>query len=358
MGPVKRSLVVACFLLAPAGCGRSPSDTSAAQAEAPAALEVVPVVARKLETSISLPAELTAYESVAIYPRLPGFVEEVVVDRGSKVRKGELLARLSAPELAAQRAEAESKAVAAKSTFERLRAADRTPGAVAHHELEVAEAGAQADESRVKSLRTLEGYLTVRAPFDGIVTERNVHPGALVGPPSGAAGTPMLRVEQVAKLRLVVAVPESDVGAVSEGAEATFSVRAWPGQSRTGVVRRVAHSIDSRTRTMAVELDIDNGDGKLAPGMFAQVKWPVRRSGPSLLVPASAVAQTTEKTFVDRVRDGIIDQVPVQRGATEGELVEVFGPLAAGELVLRRGSEELRNGARVTSRPARPEMKP
>jgi membrane fusion protein (multidrug efflux system) len=333
-------------------------ETSAAQSEAPPALEVVPVVARKLETSISLPAELAAYESVAIYPRVPGFVEEVLVDRGSKVHKGELLARLSAPELTAQRAEAESKAVAARSTFERLRAADRTPGAVAHHELELAEAGAQSEESRVKSLRTLEGYLTVRAPFDGVVTERNVHPGALVGPPNGAGGVPMLRVEQVAKLRLVVAVPESDVGAVEEGAEAAFAVRAWPGQTRDGVVRRVAHSIDSRTRTMAVELDIDNADGKLAPGMFAEVKWPVRRSGPSLLVPASAVAQTTERTFVDRIREGVVEQVPVQRGAADGDLVEVFGALASGDLVLRRGSEELHNGVRVSTRPVRAGARP
>jgi membrane fusion protein (multidrug efflux system) len=354
---VKRTLVVLC-LLAAAGCDRSTSESGAAHAEAPPALDVVPVVARKLQTSISLPAELAAYESVAIYPRVPGFVEEVLVDRGSKVRKGELLARLSAPELAAQRAEAESKAAAAKSTFQRLQAASQTPGAVANHELEVAEASTQAEESRVKSLRTLEGYLTVRAPFDGMVTERNVHPGALVGPPSGASGTPMLRVEQVAKLRLVVAVPEADVGAVNEGDEASFSVRAWPGQSRKGVVRRVAHSIDSRTRTMAVELDIDNADGKLAPGMFAEVRWPVRRQGPSLLVPTSAVAQTTEKTFVDRIRDGVVEQVAVQRGASEGEMVEVFGTLSAGDQVLKRGSEELRNGAHVATKPYRPEAKP
>jgi RND family efflux transporter MFP subunit len=354
MGPVKRGFLVLSWLLIAVGCDRSTVESNA-RVEAPPALEVVPVVSRKLETSISLPAELSAYESVAIYPRVPGFIEDVLVDRGSKVRKGELLARLSAPEVTSQRAEAESKAAAAKSTFERLRAAAQTPGAVAHHELEVAEAGTQAEESRVRSLRTLEGYLAVRAPFDGMVTERNVHPGALVGPPSGGNGPPMLRVEQVTKLRLVVAVPESDVGAVTEGAEASFSVRAWPGQSRKGIVRRIAHSIDSRTRTMAVELDIDNADGKLAPGMFAEVRWPVRRSGPSLLVPTSAVVQTTEKTFVDRVRDGVIEQVAVQRGATEGERLEVFGPLAAGDQILRRGSEELRSGSRVTARSGRPD---
>jgi membrane fusion protein (multidrug efflux system) len=354
---MKRVLFVLCLLGAPA-CERATSESGSTRAEAPPALEVVPVVSRKLDTSIVLPAELTAYESVAVYPRVPAFVEEVLVDRGSKVRKGELLARLSAPELAAQRAEAESKAVAARSTSERLRAADRTPGAVAHHELEVAEATAQAEDARVKALRTLEGYLATRAPFDGIVTERNVHPGALVGPPSGAGGAPMLRVEDVARLRLVVAVPESDLGAVSEGAEASFTVRAWPGQVVKAAVRRVSHSVDPRTRTMAIELDVNNADGKLASGMFAEVRWPVRRSGPSLLVPASAVVQTTEKTFVDRVRDGVVEQVPVQRGAVEGELVEVYGGLKPEELVLRRGSEELHNGARVATRPYRPEGKP
>jgi RND family efflux transporter MFP subunit len=335
-----------------AACDHSVPEPAQARPAAAPTLEVVPVTSRKLETTISLPGELAAYETVAVHPRVTGFVEEVAVDRGSRVRRGQLLARLSAPELAAQRAEAESKAIGAKSTFERLRAADRTPGAVSRHEVEVAEATAKADEARVGALRTLEGYLSVRAPFDGVVTERNVHPGALVGPPSGANPTPMLKVEQVSRLRLVVAVPESDVGAVAEGAEATFSVRAWPGQPRKGVVRRVAHSIDARTRTMAVELDLDNPDGKLAPGMFAEVRWPVRRSGPSLLVPASAIAQTTEKTFVDRVRDGVVDQVAVQRGAADGELVEVFGALAAGDLVLRRASEELRPGAHVTTRTA------
>jgi RND family efflux transporter MFP subunit len=165
----------------------------------------------------------------------------------------------------------------------------------------------------------------------------------------------MLRVEQVTTLRLVVAVPEAEVGGVAEGGDASFTVRAWPGQPRKGTVRRVAHAVDTRTRTMAIELDIDNGDGRLASGMFADVRWPVRRMGPSLLVPASAVAQTTEKTFVDRVRDGVIEQMVVQRGSSDGDLVEVLGKLAPDDQVLRRASEELRTGARVTTRPYRPD---
>src|SRR5207248_3010658 len=101
------------------------------------------------------------------------------------------------------------------------------------------------------------------------------------------------------------------------------------------------------TRTMAVELDVDNKDGKLAPGMFADVAWPVKKRGPSLFVPPSALVVTTEKTFLARVKDGVVDQVSVQRGVSAGELIEVLGDLHEGDLVAKRGSEEMRAGTKV-----------
>jgi membrane fusion protein, multidrug efflux system len=339
------------LLLLVAACDRSSGEppTSAAPA-GPPQVDVVPVASEMLRLTISLPGELTPYEAVAIYPRVSGFVEQIPVDRGSVVRKGALLARLSAPELAEQRAEAESKSAGQQSTVERLRAASATPGVVAGHDVELAEASFSAEKARVSSLKTLESYLVVRAPFDGVVTERNVHPGALVGPPAGGNATPMLRVEQVNRLRLTVAVPESDVGAVSEGAPAEFSVQAWPGEHFSAVVKRVSHAIDPKTRTMPVELDVDNPGGQLASGMYAEVRWPIVRTAPSLLVPATAVVQSTERTFVDRVRHGVLDQVPVRRGAVLGERVEIIGQLSPGDLVMKRGSEELPAGAHVTTK--------
>ena len=340
-----------CLALLLASACEHSSDPPAAAPSAPAGppqVEVVPVASEMLNLSVSLPGELTPYEAVAIYPRVTGFVEALRVDRGSVVHKGALLARLSAPELAAQRAEAQSKSAGEDSTLERLRAASSTPGVVAGHDIELAEAAANADKARVSSLKALEGYLVIRAPFDGVITERNVHPGALVGPPSGAAAVPMLRIEQVARMRLTVAVPENDVGAIADGAPAEFTVQAWPGKRFSGTVRRVSHAIDQKTRTMPVELDVDNKDSKLASGMYAEVKWPIKRSGPSLLVPTTAVAQTTEKTFVDRVKDGTLEQVPIRRGAVLADRLEVIGALAPGDLVLKRGSEELQNGAHVS----------
>jgi membrane fusion protein, multidrug efflux system len=338
------------LLLLLIACKRSPDSEAPppVASVAPQTHEVVAVVAKPLDATLKLPAELAPDESVAIYPRVSGFLDEIAVDRGSSIKKGQLLARLSAPELAAQRAEAESKVAAAKSTYDRLKSASATPGAIAGHDLEVAEAGMNADKSRVDSLRALESYLYVRAPFDGVVTERNVHPGALVGPPTGPNAPPMLRVEKIDHLRVTVAVPEADAAAVAIGTPASFTVSTYPGQKFTGKVARVAHEIDPKTRTMAVELDFDNAGPKpLVPGAYAEVLWPVHRDAPSLFVPPSAIATTTERTFVDRVRDGKIEQVTVGRGVAMGDLVEVFGDLAAGDQVLKRGSEVLAPGTAV-----------
>jgi membrane fusion protein, multidrug efflux system len=160
--------------------------------------------------------------------------------------------------------------------------------------------------------------------------------------------------EQVHKLRLTVAVPETLVGGIAEGVAATFSVRTFPGVKFSGVTKRIAQSIDIKTRSMPVELDVDNTDARLAPGMFASVVWPVKRTVPSPFVPPSAIVQSTDGTFVARVKDGTVEQVPVQRGVTQGDLIEVFSALQPGDVVAKRGSEDLRSGLHVELRAAKP----
>jgi RND family efflux transporter MFP subunit len=335
--------------------GETPAPVAGASAAAPVPIvETVHVVSKPLDTTTHLEGELTPYENVALFARASGFVSRVPVDRGSRVKKGDLLVSVVAPELGAQRAEAQAKLDGDKLTLERLQAAAQTPGAVAQQEVDLTRSKVDADQARLDSLRTVEQYLTVTAPFEGVITERNVHPGALVGPQGAGDSTPMLRLQQVSTLRLTVAVPEGLAGAIAEGVSVPFTVRAFPGVTFTGTIKRISHSIDPATRSMPVELDVDNADGRLAPGMFADVLWPVKRATPSLFVPPSAIVQSTERTFVARVRDGVVEQVPVQRGATQGDLVEVFGALAEGDAVARRGSEELRNGTRVEIRAPAP----
>ncbi|MDE2060588.1 MAG: efflux RND transporter periplasmic adaptor subunit, partial [candidate division NC10 bacterium] len=119
-----------------------------------------------------------------------------------------------------------------------------------------------------------------------------------------------------------------------------------------GVVERIGHSLDERSRTMPVELDVANRAGQLAPGMFADVVWPVRRPQPTLFVLPSAVVTTTERMFVVRIRDGVVEWVDVRRGTAMGDLIEVFGPLAQGDQVVLRGTDELRSGTRVVAQQA------
>ena len=344
-------------------------------------VDVVRVVERPIDVTLSMPGQLDPYETVAVYPRVTGFVRSIRVDRGSRVRSGEVMAELEAPELVAQRAEAQSKLQAAEaqlavakskadadaSTYDRLKAASATPGVVAGNDLVLAQKAAEADQSQIaaaqqtaeaarqalKSITQMEEYLRVTAPFDGVVTERNVHPGTLVGPNSGpAATTPMLRVVHNERLRLVVPVPEAYTAGVTPGGTMTFSVPAYPGQTFSGTVARIAQAVDVKTRTMAVELDVSNRDGRLAPGTFCQVQWPVRRPAPSLFVPSGSVGSTTDRTFVVRIRDGKTEWVDVKTGLASGELIEVFGDLHAGDTVALRGTDEIKPGTEVRTKEA------
>jgi RND family efflux transporter MFP subunit len=298
------------------------------------------------------------------------------------VRAGEVLATLEAPELIAQRSEAASKLLAseaqlavvraraegARSTFERLKAASATHGVVAGNEVVVAEKTAEASRAEVtaaeqsveaarqalQAIRDLEGYLRLTAPFAGVVTERNVHPGALVGPTSGGTSAPLLRVIDNTRLRVVVPVPEAYTSDLETGTEIPFTVAAYPGQSFMGTVARIAQAVDVGTRTMAVELDIINRDGRLAPGAFCQVRWPVRRRGPSLFVPSTSIATTTNRSFVIRVRGGKTEWVDVRTGLASGPLVEVFGELRDGDVIAVRGTDELRPDTDVRPRENKP----
>jgi membrane fusion protein, multidrug efflux system len=341
-------------------------------------VETVRVVSQKVERKLTLPGEMASYLAVNLYARVNGFVDRVNVDRGSIVKEGQPLITIVAPELTAQvaeaeskilaiesqRAEAEAKLIATQSTYERTKAASATPGAVAANEVIVAEKSVEAARSAVQalessakaaqasaqSLKDLAGYLNVTAPFEGAITTRWVHPGSLVGPAAGPSATPMLRIENNRRLRLVVAVPEANAGGIEEGVRVPFTVPAYPDETFYGMVARVSHSLDLKTRTMPVEIDFSNPALRLAPGMYAQVQWPVRNAKAACLVPPTSIVTTNERQFVIRLNNGSAEWVTVTRGAPAGNLVEVHGALRAGDLIVRRGTDELREGTRIQTR--------
>lgn len=364
-------------------CGRDISTTNEAPASASAAslpqVNVTVVQSKKLKATIALPAELVPYEAVDLYARETGFVKSIRVDRGSSVKQGELIAEIEAPELVAQRAQAnaayqsaesqlaagQAKLAADQATYERTSAAAKTPGVVAPNDLEIAEKTAQSDQANVDALRKtadaaqeglravtqLESYLRVTAPFDGQITTRYVHPGTLVGPASGArAMTPLVHIETVTRHRLVVPVPENDVAGVPEGTSVNFADPSFPGRTFTAPIARISHGVDVKTRTMPVELDVRDPKAELVPGTFCEVRWPVSRTYPTLFVPASAVGSDLERTFVIRVSNGKTEWVDVKTGVRVENSIEVFGDLKEGDQIAMRGTDQIRPGTAVSSR--------
>ena len=342
----------------------------------PTMVSTVPVASRILQTTIALPAQFVPYEQVDIYPKVTGFVETVTVDRGSHVRRGQLLVRLTAPELVSQRSQAEAAVRAAQSqlataqaklasdngTYLHMVEAAKTPGVLAENDVLVAGQTVSADKGLVnaaeqniaaarealQSVSQTEAYLNMTAPFAGVVTTRNLHPGALIGPASGqGAAPPILQIVDDKRLRLVVPIPEAQVGDMKIGQPVSFTVPAYPAQTFKAPIERISHEVDENSRTMPVELDVLNKGGKLSPGSFTTVSWPLKRSYPTLFVPASAVTTDQQHTFVIRVRNGKAEWVTVQTGQTVNGDIEVFGDLTSGDQVVKTASDAIHAGDEV-----------
>lgn len=361
---------------------------------------------KKLKNEIEVPGELVAFQDVAIHAKVEGFISWIGVDRGSWVKKGQKMIEISCPELMQKVDEADAKLSAAESvalraksalqtekakvqqdqakleadelTYKRLLEASRTPGAIAQNEVDLAAKTVEGDQGRVAagkasiaaaeavvvaeeknvmaarrvvdSLLAMRSYLTIHAPFDGVVSSRNVHEGSIVAVDGSRNANPLVRVQQVDKLRLVAAIPEDAVGNLHKGDKIPFTVPAYPGKTLYGVVARPAFALDPATRTMPVELNVDNSNHELDPGMFCTVQWVVSRPYETVFLPSSAIGTDLVGSFVNKVRDGILSRVPVKKGDSMGATVEVIGDVKAGDQVLLKASNEITDGSRIESR--------
>ncbi|GAA3955843.1 efflux RND transporter periplasmic adaptor subunit [Chitinophaga oryziterrae] len=357
----KMILIIGSTVVILAACNSASSKKIKERKSAAGKYTLTEVVKEPLSSSLQLPAVLEAYQKVSIYPRVNGFVRSVMVDRGSIVKKGQLLLELDAPEIIQQYYAAQSKYLQAKAiyagskdNYERTVAVSETPGTISPHDVEVASARMLADSaimnSELANFRALEAtrsYLTVTAPFDGVITERNIHPGALVGPSTSVSGGPMLMLEQEDRLRLVMQVPEMYSAQLSDSRQVDFHVNALPGENFKGGISRQAGSLSDRFRSEAVEVDVQNPQHRLKPGMYAEVIIPVTGSVQALVVPGSAIVTSTEKKYVIAVRNGHTHWVDVQEGNRHTDSTEVFGNLVPGDKVILQGTDEIKDGVSI-----------
>jgi membrane fusion protein, multidrug efflux system len=367
---------------------------------------IVPIELKQLNEKLSLPGELEAYQNVPVHAKVEGFIKWIGVDRGSVVKKGDKLIVIFCPELEEKLKEAEAKVSSAKATYERsvaaldaeiskqveakakldsdkltyerLKEAAKTVGAIAQNEVDQAEKTSEGDIAEVESIKSsvsaakavvasehenimasqnvlaslvaMRAYLTIKAPFDGVITERNVHEGSIVAVDASRNAAPLVRIQQKNILRLVVAVPEACVSGVKDGETVPFTVPAFLGKKFSGTIARIGHALDTQTRTMPVELNVFNTNGELEPGMFATVEWTATRPYKTLFLPVSAVGNDLKGTFVIRVKDNVSERVLVKRGQTMGNQVEIEGALQAGDDVALNATDELKTGTRLIAK--------
>jgi membrane fusion protein (multidrug efflux system) len=342
------------------GCNEGKGAPPKTETTVPAAPETLVLQKGALSQQIKLPAQLASFEEVSIFPKVNGYVKGVFVDVGSIVHKGQTLMTLEAPELQQATIQAKERFARAKldytisaENYRRMAKAAETPGAVSPMNLAGLKAKADADSTLCNAEKAnwdmqqaILGYLVVTAPFDGTITERNVHPGALVSA-EGKEGKPMLHLGQMDHLRLQMDIPENISAGLGDKDTIQFYLSAFPGRKFTGHVTRRSGLVNSQFRAERMETDVYNKDGKLAPGMYADVIFNSNGNTEAFTVPRSAVVTSTERKYVIVVRNGKTLRVDVATGNESASKVEITGDLQPGETLLARANDEIPEGTTI-----------
>src|SRR5882757_6742818 len=333
---MKRNISLAASVmlaLLAASCGNH-ADTTVTPVSDTAVVHTFSLSKGELTTHMKLPGELRSFQSVDLYAKENSFVKDMRVDVGSQVHKGQLLVTLEAPELqdalnasAALLHTQEAVYKASKANYDRMYRTSQIPGTISPNDLDMAYAKMGADSanlaaasSRYQESAALQGYLQVRAPFDGVISARNVYAGAYAGPAGSTASAgksssvPLLTLQEQAKLRLVIAVPEAATAYFRQKDTVHFTVQTLPGQKFTAYISRLAGSLDMQLRTEQLETDVYNKDRTLLPGMFAQVSLDLTNDKKVFVVPKTAVTGNSKQIFVIRIANERTEWVPIQKG--------------------------------------------
>lgn len=315
-----------------------------------------------VEKSILLPSELLPYERVEIRSKVQGYLKKINVDIGTRVRKGQLLALIDAPEITSRVSEvmekiqsAKAKYSASKDDYQRISSASETDGVISDSELEKVRNTFLADSADYKAAifnaaayKQMGNYLTVTAPFSGVVTKRNAHEGTFVGNPGEL---PLLEIEDNSRLRLRVYVPEAYAGTVLKKQSIKFTTKAMPEKLFEARLMRKSESIDHASRSEIWEFEVSNPEKLLKAGMYADAKLVLHRGEPGITLPSSAVVTTLEKKFAIKITQGKTRWVDVNQGLNLGDRIEVFGDIAPGDTLVLKANEELKTDITVYVKP-------
>lgn len=357
LGAALAILVMAAALLT--GCHREEVDTPAVKPR----VVVIRPQRGEATRSIILPGDVVGYYQSALYAKVTGYLKDILVDKGDRVKKGQVLANIEVPELRQRLDRARSNLQIQRLSYERLdRVWKDDSRLVARQDVDMAYSKFQQAQAEANELAAMVAYTQIVAPFDGIVTERFVDPGALIraggqdsatAPMEGTANAggsaaPVVSVADIAKLRVYVYVPQDAVGYIRVGMPVRVEFRELPGHPYAASVSRFAHSLDLATRTMLTEIDIENSRREIYPGMYANATLELERHHGALELPNSAVAEAAGGGhFVLVARGGRLEEIPVTVGINTGIYMEITSGLSGNEEVVRSLTATLSNGQPV-----------
>jgi multidrug efflux system membrane fusion protein len=322
---------------------------------------VVQPVSESGRDELVLPGNLQAYEESPIFARTSGYLVRWYRDIGSKVQKGELLATIDTPEVdqelsqaRASREQVKAQLDLAKISADRwanLRKSDSVSQQEADQQAsgyQQAQANLAAAEANVRRLEQLESFKNVYAPFSGVLTRRNVDPGALINAGAGAAGKELFDIARVDPLRVYTNVPQAYAPTIKVGMKAAVTLQEFPGQKFSGAVARTADAIDPATRTLLTEVDVPNRDGKLLPGSFGQVHFATGSNVLRLTVPVNSMLFRAEGPRVAVVdKDGKVHLRPITIGRDFGTTLEILGGVDPNDQVIINPADSLEEGQQV-----------
>src|SRR5580658_1709386 len=330
---------------------------------------VVNPVSEKPDEDLILPGSLQAYEESPIYARTNGYLVQWYKDIGSRVTKGELLAKIDTPEVdqelnqtRAARQQIVAQMELAKITADRWANLLKTDSVSAQEAdqnasgYKQAQANLAAADANVRRLEQLEGFKDVYAPFTGVLTKRNVDPGALINAGAGAAGRELFDLARVDPLRVYTSVPQAYAPYVRVGAKTFITLQEFPGQKFSAAVARTAESIDPTTRTLLTEVDVPNKDGRLLPGSFGEVHFAVGSGVNKVTIPVNAMLFRAEGARVAVIGPGGKIQLrPINIGRDYGATLEVLGGVSPTDQVVINPADSLEDGQQVNV--AQPDQK-
>ncbi|MFT7614691.1 MAG: RND family efflux transporter MFP subunit [Parvicellaceae bacterium] len=313
-------------------------------------VEVVKLEQRSFVAELLISGTAKPNQQVIVYAMESGYVKSIKKEIGDQVKKGELIAVLSNPEVARLYEQKKVQMDVNKSTYERLKSTyDKTPSITPKQILEEAEANYLKLKAEVGAVSDRLGFLSIRAPFAGVITKKLVDNGALVqsglteNNPQG-----IVEIQETSIIRLTMPLPESDVASVKPGMNTTVLFPELPGESFNAVVSRTAGALDPASKTMQVEIDLDNAEGLIKPGMYARIKMQVSSQKGVLSLPVTAQWIYQNQPFILVVNNNIVERIPLRKGLANKDYFEVLnGELAAESLIITQGKGLVRPGQEV-----------